>query len=69
MPKFLSNLASDGTVYGQTVSDKIGFFGVTPVVRPSVSATALTASAVGTALLLSALGSGTGGLGLITAGG
>ena len=70
MPKVLTNLASDGTQIGQTVSDKLGFFGVTPVVRPSVSASASSSATTITQLnlLISALGH-SGGLGLITAGG
>ncbi len=38
MAKYLTNLASDGTVIGQTVSDKVGFFGTT---APSVQLSGL----------------------------
>jgi hypothetical protein len=65
--KYVSNFASDGAIYGHTVSDKIGFFGVTPIVRPSVSASATSSATTITQLnvLITALGN----LGLITAGG
>ena len=69
MAKQLTNAGSDGTVYGQSATEKLGFFGTTAVVRPTVSAT-VTSSAVHAAnfaLLVSALGQGSGGLGLITA--
>jgi hypothetical protein len=69
--KFIANVASDGSIYGFSATDKVGFFGVTPVVRPSVSAAAgsSAATAANFSLLVSALGHGAGGLGLITAGG
>ena len=35
MPKNLSNAATDGTSYGQSATDKISFYGYTPVVQPS----------------------------------
>lgn len=35
----LSNKNSDGTLLGQTASDKVGFFGATPVVQQTASAT------------------------------
>jgi hypothetical protein len=38
MAKFLTNLPSDGTVLGQTVSDKVGFWGTT---APSVQLSGL----------------------------
>ncbi len=62
--KFIANVASDGSIYGFNATDKIGFFGTTPIVRPTVSAT-VTSSAVHAAnfaLLVTALGN----LGLIT---
>ena len=65
--KFIANVASDGSIYGFNATDKIGFFGVTPIVRPAVSANA-TSSATAIAAVhacISALGN----LGLITAGG
>jgi hypothetical protein len=34
----LSN-AGDGTILGQSASDKIGFYGATPVVQPATIAT------------------------------
>ncbi len=66
MPKVLSNLPSDGTQFGQTASDKLGFFGVTPIVRPAVSASASSSATTITQLnlLITALGN----LGLITPG-
>jgi hypothetical protein len=62
--KFVSNFASDGAVLGHTVSDKLGFFGVTPIVRPTVSASATNSATTITQLnlLITALGN----LGLIT---
>jgi hypothetical protein len=39
MAKFLTNLPSEGTVMGQTVSDKIGFYGTT---APAVQLSGLT---------------------------
>lgn len=62
----LSNLPSDGTIIGQTITDKIGFFGTTAVVRPSISSTASSSALAAGAVLavLSALGPL--GLGLIT---
>lgn len=65
--KFIANVASDGSIYGFNATDKIGFFGVTPIVRPSVSAAASSSAvnAANFALLVTALGN----LGLITAGG
>jgi hypothetical protein len=60
----LSNAPSDGTIYGQTVSDKIGFWGTTAVVRPSVSASATNSAGSIVAILavISALGT----MGLLT---
>lgn len=45
--KQLSDLNTDGTSLGQSSTDKVSFYGATPVVRPSVSA-ALTDSSGGT---------------------
>lgn len=44
----LSDGGPDGTRLGQSSTDLIGFYGATPVVRPSISA-ALTDSSTGTA--------------------
>jgi hypothetical protein len=65
--KFIANVASDGSIYGFNATDKIGFFGVTPIVRPSVSASASSSATTITQLnlLITALGN----LGLITPGG
>lgn len=38
--RHLTNLESDGTNLGQSLSDKVGFWGVTPVVQPTVAAQA-----------------------------
>lgn len=39
----LSNGAGDGHVFGQSASDKIGFYGLaTPIVQPSVTAIGTT---------------------------
>lgn len=47
--KQLSDGNSDGTVLGQSATDKVGFYGVTPVVQPSVTAIGTTTiSQVGT---------------------
>jgi hypothetical protein len=46
----LSDARSDGVVVGQSTSDKVGFFGVTPVVQPtSTDQAAITAGATTTA--------------------
>jgi hypothetical protein len=46
----LSDARSDGQVLGQSVTDKVGFFGVTPVVQPtSANQAAITAGATTTA--------------------
>ncbi len=67
MAKQLTNLGSDGTVFGQNATDKIGFFGATAVVKANVSASASSSATTITQLnlLISALGT----YGLITAGG
>ena len=64
--KFVTNVASDGSIYGFNATDKIGFFGVTPIVRPAVSASASSSATTITQLnlLITALGN----LGLITPG-
>lgn len=43
MAKNLSNLPSDGTSFGQSTTDKISFYGVTPIVQRAgaVQATSL----------------------------
>ncbi|MCC2649886.1 MAG: hypothetical protein K0R61_71 [Microvirga sp.] len=65
--KYVVNNASDGSIYGFNATDKIGFFGVTPIVRPSVSASA--SSSATTIAQLNAVITALGNLGLITAGG
>jgi hypothetical protein len=41
MAKNLTNLPSEGTVFGQSATDKIGFYGLaTPIVQPALSAAA-----------------------------
>jgi hypothetical protein len=64
----LTNLPSDGTVIGQTVTDKIGFFGVTPVVRSAISAGQMASSAA-TITTVQALISLLGTIGILTANG
>jgi hypothetical protein len=49
MAKFFSNFASDGHILGQTLSDKIGFWGVTAIVQPSASGQAAVTATVTTA--------------------
>ena len=41
---YLGDNAPDGTVLGKSSSEKIGFFGATPVVQQSVTAPATTAT-------------------------
>lgn len=49
--KQLSDKGPDGTLLGQSSTDKIGFYGLTtPIVRPSV-ATAITTGATETATI------------------
>lgn len=44
----LSDLRPDGTNFGQSASDKIGFYGVTPVVQPSGSGQAAAGTTAST---------------------
>lgn len=45
----LSKGNDDGTLFGQSASDKIGFFGLTtPIVQPTVTGTVTTVSATST---------------------
>lgn len=47
--KHLSDLGPDGTTLGQSATDKISFFGVTPIVqRSGATQAAITNSAAGT---------------------
>lgn len=62
----LSNNASDGTVLGNSATDKIGFYGATAIVRATVSSGVATSSAT-TITSLQAVISALGNLGLITA--
>ena len=49
--KQLSDGGPDGALFGQSATDKIGFYGLTtPIVRPSV-ATAITTGATETATI------------------
>ena len=46
----LSDAGPDGNSFGQSAADKIGFYGVTPVVQPSAAAqAAITDGSTGTA--------------------
>ncbi len=65
--KYVTNNASDGAIFGFNATDKLGFFGATAIVRPSVSASASSSATTITQLnlLITALGN----LGLVTAGG
>jgi hypothetical protein len=58
MPKYLDNLPSDGLVFGQTVSAKLGFWGLsTAIVQPSASAqAAVTATVTTTTPVITAFG-------------
>lgn len=67
MPKQITNLASDGTVLGQSVSDKIGFYGLTTaIVQQTISSGVPTNSATTITSLQSVI-SALGNLGLIRA--
>ena len=44
--EYLDNGNDDGTVLGQTSSEKIAFFGATPVVQQSLTATTLSDTSV-----------------------
>lgn len=67
MPKQLTNLSSDGLIIGQTVSDKIGFYGLsTAIVQPTLSAGVATSSAT-TITSLNQVISTLGSLGLVRA--
>lgn len=47
--KELSDGGPDGTSLGQSATDKIGFFGTTPIVKPSIAA---ASSSVATTTIL-----------------
>ena len=50
MTKQLSDGRSDGTVLGQSATDKVAFYGATPVAQPSsTNQSAITAGATTTA--------------------
>ena len=67
MPKQLTNLSSDGLVIGQTVSDKIGFYGLsTAIAQQTISAGVATSSAT-TITSLNQVISALGAVGLIRA--
>lgn len=43
--RHLTDLNDDGTLFGQSSTDKIGFYGLTtPIARPSVTAVVTTAT-------------------------
>lgn len=47
--KYLGDYGSDGTILGRSATaDKIGFYGTTPIVRPSVDASTITTAAITT---------------------
>ncbi len=46
--RYLGDYAPDGQCLGRAATDKIGFYGATPVVRGSVSDTAITTAAITT---------------------
>ena len=62
----LGNGAPDGTVLGRT-DDKIGFYGATPIVTPTVAVTASTPNAAELAADMIALRTALVNLGLIDA--
>lgn len=43
----ISNATSDGTTLGQSASDKLGFYGATPVTQPTAAAQATITDASG----------------------
>lgn len=45
-PKQLSDGGSDGTKLGQSATDKVGFYGITPAVQPATIAAATDATTV-----------------------
>ena len=42
--EYIGKNASGGMVLGETSTDKIGFYGATPIVRPSLTAATTTAT-------------------------
>jgi hypothetical protein len=46
--KYLGDYGSDGTIMGRASTDKIGFYGATPVTKPSVDASTITTAAITT---------------------
>ena len=46
--KQLSDARADGQVIGQSATDKIGFYGVTPVVQPTAAAQAAAGTTAST---------------------
>ncbi len=44
--KQLSNDTPDGTIFGQDATDKIAFYGATPIVRPVVATGATVATLI-----------------------
>ncbi len=64
--RHLSDVNPDGTMLGRSATDKIGFYGLTtPIVRPSVTAAALTATTATNELGLARLTAALVNLGLI----
>ncbi len=62
----LTDLNPQGSLMGQSSTDKIGFYGLTtPIVRPSVTAAALTATTATNELGLKRLSKALANLGLI----
>ena len=52
MPRQLSDADVDGTLLGQSATDKVGFYGKAPVVQPaSATQAAITAGATTTATI------------------
>lgn len=70
MAKQVTNLASDGYIIGQTVSDKIGFFGTSPVVKyATVLSAGQMASSAATITTVQAIISALAAYGLYSTGG
>ena len=46
--RYLGDSGSDGNCLGRSATDKVGFYGATPVVRPSCDASTITTAAITT---------------------
>lgn len=67
MAKQLTNLSSDGMVFGQSVSDKIGFYGLTTAIAQQTLSAGVATSSATTITSLNQVISALGALGLVRA--